>query len=100
MFPKNTLRIAVGLFLLFFVVFVIFYGQQDWFGTGYPASVSIREYYLTHALAGTGAENAVTAVYLDYRLFATLFETMLLFARLLQFFTFPGTKEIMNEHIL
>lgn len=88
MFPKNTLRIAVGLFLLFFVVFVIFYGQQDWFGTGYPASASIREYYLTHAPMGTGAENAVTAVYLDYRLFATLFETMLLFCSVIAVFYF------------
>lgn len=88
MFPKNNLRTAVGFFLLFFVIFVIFYGQQDWFGTEYPASVSIREYYLTHAAADTGAENAVTAVYLDYRLFATLFETMLLFCSVIAVFYF------------
>lgn len=88
MLPKNNLRTAVGLFLLFFVIFVIFYGQQDWFGTGYPVSVSIREYYLNHALADTSAENTVTAVYLDYRLFATLFETMLLFCSVIAVFYF------------
>ena len=88
MFPKNNLRIAIGLLLLFFVIFVIFYGEQDWFGAGYPATVSIREYYMTHTLADTGAENAVTAVYLDYRLFATLFETMLLFCSVIAVFYF------------
>lgn len=35
-------------------------------------------YYIEHFQADTGAENAVTAIYLNYRLFDTFFETLLL----------------------
>ncbi len=89
MFPKINLRALVsGLFLCFFVSFVLFYGRQDWFGTSYPATTLVRDYYLTHAVTDTGAKNVITAVYLDYRLFATLFETMLLFSSVIAVFYF------------
>ncbi len=35
-------------------------------------------YYISHFKADTGAGNAVTAIYLNYRLFDTFFETLLL----------------------
>lgn len=35
-------------------------------------------YYITHALAETGAVNAVTGIYLNYRVFDTIFEALLL----------------------
>lgn len=38
----------------------------------------LYHYYITHFRADTGAGNAVTAIYLNYRLFDTFFETLLL----------------------
>jgi len=46
--------------------------------SGYPDALAAKTYILNHHTAETGAENAVTAVYLNYRLWDTLFESLLL----------------------
>ncbi len=38
----------------------------------------IYSYYLDNFIADTGALNAVTAIYLNYRMYDTIFETLLL----------------------
>lgn len=43
-----------------------------------PSSNNLHQYYVYHSLADTGAFNSVTAIYLNYRIFDTLFETLLL----------------------
>lgn len=44
----------------------------------HPQSTPIREYLVTHGEAETGAPNLVTAIYLGYRAFDTLGETIVL----------------------
>ncbi len=39
---------------------------------------SLAVYYLKHAFEETGALNAVTGIYLNYRVFDTIFEALLL----------------------
>ncbi|NCC75844.1 MAG: hypothetical protein EOM08_05360 [Clostridia bacterium] len=43
-----------------------------------PALAPATDFYLKNSLADTGAANAVTGIYLNYRLYDTLFETFLL----------------------
>jgi len=38
----------------------------------------LADYYLLNAYTQTKAENAVTAIYLNYRVYDTLFETLML----------------------
>lgn len=46
--------------------------------TPIPGSQDLFHYYMDHFAIDTGAGNAVTAIYLNYRLFDTFFETLLL----------------------
>lgn len=41
-------------------------------------NANLFHYYINNFLKDTGAYNAVTAIYLNYRLFDTFFETLLL----------------------
>ncbi len=43
-----------------------------------PDSYRLYHFYLKNFLKDTGSNNAVTAIYLNYRLFDTFFETLLL----------------------
>jgi len=43
-----------------------------------PMSSELKNYFITHYIADTGALNAVTGIYLNYRVFDTLFETLVL----------------------
>ena len=43
-----------------------------------PAESLISPYYLANALADTGAGNIVAAIYLNYRMYDSLFETLML----------------------
>ena len=46
----------------------------------YPATANMElaEYYLKNFRADTGAQNAVAAIYLNYRMYDTLFEALML----------------------
>ena len=44
----------------------------------HPSSTSLREYYVANGFRETGAENLVTAIYLGYRAYDTLGETIVL----------------------
>lgn len=41
-------------------------------------ATGLRDYYVEHFVAQTGATNAVAAIYLDYRIFDTAFEAAIL----------------------
>ncbi len=43
-----------------------------------PGSYRLYYFYLDNFIKDTGSKNAVTAIYLNYRLFDTFFETLLL----------------------
>ena len=43
-----------------------------------PTQTALREYVVEHGVAETGAVNLVTAIYLGYRAFDTLGETIVL----------------------
>lgn len=60
--------LAAFLFLLFYTTTV----------TPLPTATYTRDYYITNFLSDTGALNSVTAIYLNYRVFDTMFESLLL----------------------
>ncbi len=64
--------VSVFLVFLFAVVLGLF--------LFYPATANMElaEYYLTHFRTDTGARNAVAAIYLNYRMYDTLFEALML----------------------
>ncbi|MDA3845261.1 MAG: hypothetical protein PF505_01790 [Vallitaleaceae bacterium] len=43
-----------------------------------PEASQLKAYYMTHFMNDTGALNSVTGIYLNYRVFDTLFETLVL----------------------
>jgi len=46
----------------------------------YPSGIDyeLAQYYLLHFRGDTGAQNAVAAIYLNYRMYDTLFEALML----------------------
>jgi len=68
----RTRLICVFLVLLFAAVMGLFLFYPD------TASTELAEYYLTHFREDTGAQNAVAAIYLNYRMYDTLFEALML----------------------
>lgn len=96
MFSKiNKRNFMIGLMMSLFVAFVILSNRQNWFSDAYPLTTFVKDYYITHSVTETAAENSVTAIYLDYRLFDTLFETMLLFVSVIAVFYFSRHR---GEH--
>ncbi|PKM54040.1 conserved protein of unknown function [Petrocella atlantisensis] len=65
---KITAAFIIGIFLLIISVNVI----------PLETSTDLFHYYINNFKADTGAGNSVTAIYLNYRLFDTFFETLLL----------------------
>ena len=61
--------------------------------SGYTGSGDAKAYVLGHHTAETGAENAVTAVYLNYRLWDTLFESLLLLVSALAVISFSWSYD-------
>ena len=47
-------------------------------GSSVPTRTALREYVVEHGVTETGAVNLVTAIYLGYRAFDTLGETIVL----------------------
>ena len=46
---------------------------------GFPKGMDYVEYYIDHGVEETGAVNFVASIYLDYRAYDTLMETIVLF---------------------
>jgi len=63
--------IAVFVFLIFIVMASIKIVPLD-------SASDLYDYFINNFQQDTGALNAVTGIYLDYRVFDTLFETLLL----------------------
>ena len=61
--------------------------------SGYVNPTEAKAYVLQNHAAETGAENAVTAVYLNYRLWDTLFEAMLLLLSALAVISFSWSMD-------
>ncbi|MCT4542682.1 MAG: hypothetical protein N4A63_03965 [Vallitalea sp.] len=63
--------IALYLFLLFLL-------SISFNITPVKKTTEIFQYYISNSLKETGAINVVTSIYLNYRVFDTIFETLLL----------------------
>lgn len=63
---------AIFVFLLFAFVLFIYCKTYS------PVENTLAEYFILHSFRDTGATNAVAAVYLNYRVFDSLFETLML----------------------
>ena len=68
-------RMLIASFLGIVAIFFLFYARRI------PPSepMVMAQYYINNAFHATGAANSVTSVYLFYRYYDTLFETMTLF---------------------
>jgi len=63
------------IFMLSFIL-MIFSSDLNWLKEN--SSLESRDYFIEHTLLDTGSANIVTGIYLDYRLFDSIFETGLL----------------------
>jgi len=68
---KKTSLIIMLAFILF-----IFSKNISWLEDNIDTTT--KDYYIENSLEETGSRNIVTAIYLDYRLFDSIFETSLL----------------------
>lgn len=65
--------ILIGMLLA--VLFTFHFSVED---SKRHLNTSSKDYYIRNALEETGSKNIVTAIYLDYRLFDSLFEAAIL----------------------
>lgn len=85
----NRYNFLVGFFMSLFVAFLIWNQGQTWFDKeSFPLTSFVKDYYVANSAKDTFAGNSVTGIYLDYRLFDTLFETMLLFVSVIAVYYF------------
>ena len=84
-------QIAVVLFVVLLMGFVLYLanGEREIL----PNEVS--RHYIENFTADTGAGNAVAAIYLNYRMYDTIFEALILVTSvvgMMHFFTIGGNK--------
>ena len=72
---KTMIRKIITAYML---VICLFYFSSALTTAGKGASGLSRDFYLENGYADTGARNIVAAIYLDYRLLDSIFETSLL----------------------
>lgn len=74
-------------------------GLVLWLMTSFDAALpnEIMTHYLQNTLADTGAANAVTAIYLSYRVYDTLFEALMLLISILAIIYFSRHEEYEYE---
>ncbi|MFZ5351361.1 MAG: hydrogen gas-evolving membrane-bound hydrogenase subunit E [Bacillota bacterium] len=72
---KRTMQ-KITVVLLLLIIFAEFYLNMD--DLGLLKDEYSKKYFLQHAYNETGAKNIVAAIYLDYRLFDSLFEAGIL----------------------
>lgn len=89
LYKINPYNFMIGLVILLFTIFLIWHNRGTWFDkSSYPLTSFVKDYYVANSAKDTFAGNAVTGIYLDYRLFDTLFETMLLFVSVIAVYYF------------
>lgn len=86
-------RLLVILLCLAVVAAVLFSLQSA--GPPHPQSREAAQYILKNHVEQTGARNAVAAIYLNYRLFDTLFESLVLVLSVVAviYFSWSGEDE-------
>lgn len=77
----------LGIFLTFLLAAGILFGSSLMDDQGYP--ITYHD-VVENGTAETGAQNLVTAIYLDFRIFDTLFETLLLLVSVMGIKQFSG----------
>ncbi len=55
--------------------------------------IALTDYYLKNFVEDTGAQNAVTAIYLNYRVFDSIFETFMLLVSVTAVIYFSWRKD-------
>jgi len=70
----NTRRVRIAFFISVVIVFVLFSTAETQKAVDFPMS----DYYIAHAYEETASINIVTAIYLNYRYYDTLFEALML----------------------
>lgn len=66
-------RLALFIFVLIIAIsFIYFLSESE------TISTELKDYYIANAFEETGAENLVTAVYLNYRILDTFYEALML----------------------
>ncbi|GAA0179350.1 hypothetical protein SH2C18_22380 [Clostridium sediminicola] len=91
---KNSIRkmlIASYIIIIASVTLYLYYRSMESFPN------EIVNYYLNNALKDTGAENVVTAIYLNYRLYDTFFEALMLLISVIGIIHF--SRHDSNSHI-
>lgn len=74
----NRRRRAVILVIMILICAVVLFAYYKGGGVRLKTQSQARDYVIENHVAETGADNAVTAIYLNYRLWDTLFEAMVL----------------------
>lgn len=67
-------KIILALFSIFLALFTIHVHSS----TKFEFNNSTADYYIQNFIKDTSAINSVTAIYLNYRVFDTIFETLML----------------------
>lgn len=66
----------ISLIIMLAFILFIFSKNISWLEDNIDTTT--KDYYIENSLEETGSRNIVTAIYLDYRLFDSIFETSLL----------------------
>lgn len=64
--------------LIIMLAFILFIFSKNIRWLEDNIDTTTKDYYIENSLEETGSRNIVTAIYLDYRLFDSIFETSLL----------------------
>lgn len=83
---RKLIEAGFCLVLTFFVIFI-------YMNTRTGSDGAIAAYYLHNALRDTAASNAVTAIYLNYRMFDSIFETLILLTSVIAVIRFSWRKK-------
>ncbi len=78
--------------ILALIVILIFLAVLAFPEAVLQGSNNLADYYIYNSYADTGASNSVTGIYLNYRIFDTLFETLLLLVSVIGIIYFSRHK--------
>lgn len=75
---KTRIKNIIIIFILLIFIFAIF-KFSDVLEPSEMTNTDLADYYIKNAYVQTGAANIVTSIYLNYRVYDTLFEALMLF---------------------